>query len=45
MRVVQQSLPLPLQFRTYYRWWSALGWPAFIGVLVIFYLIVAKPVL
>ena len=34
---------LPVQYQKYYRWWFALGWPAFIGVLVIFYLMVAKP--
>jgi uncharacterized membrane protein len=37
------SSPLPAEYRKYYRWWFALGWPAFIGVLVIFYLMVAKP--
>jgi uncharacterized membrane protein len=26
-----------------YRWWFGLGWPAFSGVLVIFYLMVRKP--
>jgi uncharacterized membrane protein len=35
------SLP-PLYYR-YYRWWFALGWPAFAGVLVIFWLMVTKP--
>jgi uncharacterized membrane protein len=35
--------PLPSAYQRYYRWWFALGWPAFIGVLVIFYLMVAKP--
>ena len=37
------SSPLPVEYKKYYRWWFALGWPAFIGVLVIFYLMVAKP--
>jgi uncharacterized membrane protein len=37
------SNPLPVEYKQYYRWWFALGWPAFIGVLVIFYLMVAKP--
>jgi uncharacterized membrane protein len=37
------SSPLPTEYKKYYRWWIALGWPAFIGVLVIFYLMVAKP--
>jgi uncharacterized membrane protein len=35
---------LPPQYDRYYRWWFGLGWPAFLGVLVIFYLMVAKPV-
>jgi uncharacterized membrane protein len=35
--------PLPAAYQRYYRWWFALGWPAFIGVLMIFYLMVAKP--
>jgi uncharacterized membrane protein len=39
------SSPLPSQYQKYYRRWFALGWPAFIGVLVIFYLMVAKPIL
>jgi uncharacterized membrane protein len=34
---------LPAVYQRYYRRWFALGWPAFIGVLVIFYLMVAKP--
>jgi uncharacterized membrane protein len=36
---------LPGIYRRYYRWWFGLGWPAFMGVLIIFYLMVAKPVL
>ena len=32
----------PLYFR-YASWWFALGWPAFIGVLAIFYLMIFKP--
>ncbi len=36
---------LPALYETY-RWrWFALGWPAFIGVLAIFYLMVFKPAL
>jgi uncharacterized membrane protein len=37
------SRPLTVEYKKYYRRWFALGWPAFIGVLVIFYLMVAKP--
>jgi uncharacterized membrane protein len=35
--------PLSVLYGFYYRRWFALGWPAFIGVLIIFYLMVAKP--
>jgi len=34
---------LPPAYHRYYRWWFRLGWPAFLGVLVIFFLMVAKP--
>jgi len=37
------ATPLPPTFKRYYGLWVALGWPAFIGVLGIFYLMVAKP--
>lgn len=37
--------PLPTLYHRYYRWWFGLGWPAFAGVLVVFYLMVAKPAL
>ncbi|MGD9598473.1 MAG: DUF2269 family protein [Steroidobacteraceae bacterium] len=40
-----QGVALPVLYFQYYRWWFALGWPAFLGVLVVFYLMVAKPVL
>lgn len=26
-----------------FRWWFALGWPAFGGLVIVFYLMVAKP--
>ena len=39
----RQELPLPGEYHRLYRWWFALGWPAFLGVLSIFYLMVAKP--
>jgi uncharacterized membrane protein len=39
----KHAQPLPALYQFYYRRWFALGWPAFIGVLVIFYLMVAKP--
>lgn len=34
---------LPPLYHRYARLWFALGWPAFLGVLVIFWLMIAKP--
>jgi len=34
---------LPEVYGRYFRDWFLLGWPAFIGVLMVFYLMVAKP--
>lgn len=31
------------RYRTLFRWWFALGWPAFGGLVVVFWLMVAKP--
>jgi uncharacterized membrane protein len=39
------GLSLSSEYLRYCRWWFALGWPAFIGVLAISYLMVAKPAL
>lgn len=35
---------LPKLYRTYYRIWFFLGWPAFIAIIIIFYLMVFKQV-
>ena len=46
-RIAEECLasgaPLPTVYRRYFRWWFALGWPAFIAMLAIFWLMVAKP--
>lgn len=34
---------LPVRFHVWFRWWFALGVPAFAAVIVILYLMVAKP--
>ena len=34
---------LPAAYHRLFRWWFALGWPAFAGVLGIYVLMVAKP--
>lgn len=31
------------RFRRYFRAWFVLGWPAFLGLVVVFWLMVAKP--
>jgi uncharacterized membrane protein len=35
--------PLPERYFRFLRYWFLLGWPAFIGVLAVFYLMVLKP--
>lgn len=41
---VQNGTALPPRYGLLFRWWFALGWPAFIALVVIFYLMVTKPV-
>lgn len=41
----QTDRPLPPNYFKLYRWWFGLGWPAFAGVLAVFYLMVVKPLL
>jgi len=31
------------RLRRYFRWWFALGWPAFVALVTVFWLMVAKP--
>jgi uncharacterized membrane protein len=35
--------PLPEKYFRYLRYWFILGWPAFMAVLAIFYLMIWKP--
>jgi uncharacterized membrane protein len=35
--------PLPSEYRRLFRWWFALGWPAFVAVMAIFWLMIHKP--
>ncbi|KTD16051.1 DUF2269 family protein [Legionella jordanis] len=39
----QNKEALPEIYYTYFKWWFALGWPAFISLLIVFYLMVMKP--
>lgn len=47
MRRIADATPdgadLSQRYHRLARWWFALGWPAFIGVIIIFWLMVAKP--
>lgn len=38
-----QGTPLPPHYFRFMRWWFWLGWPAFIALLITFYLMIAKP--
>ena len=42
-RAAASGEPLPVRFWRYHAIWTALGWPAFIAVLVIFHLMLFKP--
>jgi uncharacterized membrane protein len=42
-RAARDATPLPPLFWRYHRIWTALGWPAFIAFIAIFYLMVVKP--
>lgn len=39
----EQGMPPNAEFRRLMRWWYGLGWPAFISVIAIFWLMVFKP--
>jgi uncharacterized membrane protein len=42
-RCLEKGAPLPPIYQTYFRWWFALGWPAFVAMIAIFWLMIAKP--
>lgn len=42
-QAVETDAPLPVAYHRTMRWWFWLGWPAFISVLAIFWLMVMKP--
>lgn len=39
----ERRMPMPPAYGRCMRWWFALGWPAFLAVIGIFWLMVAKP--
>lgn len=42
-RTVEEGGLLPEIYHRYFKWWFVLGWPAFTGVLIVFWLMVVKP--
>jgi len=40
---VRTQTALPLQYFAFFKWWTALGFVAFFALLLVFYLMVAKP--
>ena len=40
----KKGTDLPERYNNLFRIWFLLGWPAFLGLVVVFYLMVAKPV-
>ncbi len=38
------NTPLPRHFYRYFRYWFILGWPAFISLIIVFYLMTNKPI-
>ncbi|KTC99415.1 DUF2269 family protein [Legionella erythra] len=44
LEAARTSQPLPLSYYRYFKWWFVLGWPAFISLLIVFYLMVMKPI-
>jgi uncharacterized membrane protein len=45
MKAVEQKKPLPPDYYWYYRLWFAFGFPAFFSILLIFWLMIARPAL
>jgi uncharacterized membrane protein len=37
------DMPLPREYRRLFRLWFGLGWPAFLGLIAVFFLMVIKP--
>jgi len=40
-----ESKPLPALYYRYMAWWFALGWPAFVGLVAVFALMIGRPTL
>lgn len=42
-RAFYEGTELPALYRRYARWWEILGYPAFVAMLVVYYLMAVKP--
>ena len=42
-QAARTNTPLPAMYFRYYNYWFCLGWPAFISLVGVFYLMTAKP--
>lgn len=40
---IDQNIPLPARYHKLFKLWFLLGWPAFIGLVCVFFLMVIKP--
>jgi uncharacterized membrane protein len=43
LQAARDGTPLPVAYHRAMRWWFWLGWPAFLAVMAIFWLMVMKP--
>lgn len=41
---LQTKQDLPAIYHRYYRYWFILGWPAFVSLMIVFYLMTNKPI-
>lgn len=41
---ITHNTQLPVRYHKLFKTWFILGWPAFIGLVIVFFLMVAKPV-
>jgi uncharacterized membrane protein len=42
-QAARDGQPLPAAYGRCARWWEALGYPAFVAMLAVFWMMVAKP--
>jgi len=39
----ESNTKLPERYYTFFKYWFCLGWPAFISLVIVFYLMTSKP--